>query len=423
MVARPSLPVRYANPNIKDHLKAPNLPPVKYQILNCQGKDILVGRLKIETPTDTGHAFILRRFDTGAISLTTMFRAAFPNASDSDERQEIQWVRDTYDLSGNNGSTKDAHITRLAGTWVSPSVALELGKAYALNEIIEAVVQATPDPNGNYRRSGKAAANATPTQPTITPAKGISPTESTFSALSTTAVVEGPTSVVVSKPPSAARSLPTPSPTANIPPSKRRKESSPAPTSQSSKPPSSRASPAPSKAATPRRSARTKSPAPRSAAATTVMRTPKATRSSVRKEIVATTSVTLGDSELTVVEEESQLVEDGVAGSELHDEDIREQQKLIQDLKSKREAAKAAVEPVQMDVSEGSSLGSKKKREREEEEPEFRFEFRESETQERPIATNRRVGRFHLEPRAKSFAWGLAAFAVGMGAAYLPAFF
>lgn len=52
-------------------VKAPNLPPVKYQILNCQGKDILVsslclsypfflglivalnqvGRLKIETPT------------------------------------------------------------------------------------------------------------------------------------------------------------------------------------------------------------------------------------------------------------------------------------------------------------------------------------------------------------------------------------
>jgi hypothetical protein len=376
--------------------------------------------LTARIPQDTGHAFILRRFDTGAISLTTMFRAAFPNASDADERTEIQWVRDTYDLSGNNGSTKDAHITRLAGTWVSPQVALELGQAYALGEIIEAVVQATPDPNGNYRRSGKAAAatSATPTQPVVAAAgvsvtKGISPTESTFSGVSTTAVIAGPTSVVVSKPPSAVRSLPTPSPTSNKPPSKRRKESSPAPTSQSSKPPSSRGSPAPTKIPTPRRSARTKSPAPRSAA-TTVLRTPKATRSSARKEAVAGTSITPGASDLTAVEEENQLVEDGVAGSELHDEDVREQQKLIQDLKSKRDAAKAKVERVEMDVVEEYSF---KKREREEEEEELRFEFKEPETQERAIATNRRVGRFHLEPRAKSFVWGIAAFAVGMGAA------
>ncbi|KAJ3484474.1 hypothetical protein NLJ89_g11976 [Agrocybe chaxingu] len=114
MVARPPLPLRSANPHIKDHLNAPSLPPVKYQILHCQGKEILVGRLKIETPTESGHAFILRRFDTGAVSLTTMFRAAFPNASDYEEKVEIQWVKEHHDLSGNNGSTKDTHITRLA---------------------------------------------------------------------------------------------------------------------------------------------------------------------------------------------------------------------------------------------------------------------------------------------------------------------
>ena len=268
-----------------------------------------------------------------------MFRAAFPNATEGEERAEIQWVRDSYDLTGNNGSSKDAHITRLAGTWVSPQVAIELSKAYSLAEIIDVVVQATPDPTGNYRRSGKAASAAAPTAAAPPPAPA--PTVQAIAAPTP------PASIVVSKPPSGVRSLPTPSPTANAPPSKRRKESSPAPTSQSSKPPSSRASPAPSKIAAPRRSTRTKSPAPRSAAITTVLRTPKVTRTA-RKGVSAGTSSTPGGSELTAVEEESQFVEDGVAGAELHAEDVREQQKLIEDLKSKRAAAKLAAEQAEM---------------------------------------------------------------------------
>ncbi|KIM39755.1 hypothetical protein M413DRAFT_181993 [Hebeloma cylindrosporum] len=409
MVARPPLPVRFANPNIKEHLAAPHLPPVKYQILSCQGRDILVGRLKIETPTDTGHAFILRRFDTGAVSLTTMFRAAFPKATDMEEKQEIQWVKDTYDLSGNNGSVKEPQITRLAGTWVSPQVALELGKAYALGAIINAVVEACPDPNGNYRRSGKAAA-----------AGGSTNTPKAAAAAITTTVSTQTTTPAVSKPPSAAKSLPTPSPTAAVPPAKRRKESSPVPTPQSSKPPS-RASPAPSKVAPPRRSTRTKSPAPRSAAAaiaplTSASRTPKAPRSSAKKEVVASTSLTPGGSDLTAVDEEGELVNDGVAGAELREQDIEEQKKLIEDLKQKRNQ-----EEGQMDTEESASS---KKRDREEGDKPLQFQFKEPETEERAIATNSRVGRFHLEPRAKSFAWGVAAFAVGMGAvSFLPSFF
>ena len=61
MVVRPSLPVRSVNPYIDIHrmysrsphhlslqlllffkVNATHLPPIKYQILNCQGKDILV---------------------------------------------------------------------------------------------------------------------------------------------------------------------------------------------------------------------------------------------------------------------------------------------------------------------------------------------------------------------------------------------
>jgi len=62
------------------------------------------------------------------------------------------------------------------------------------------------------------------------------------------------------------------------------------------------------------------------------------------------------------------------------------------------------------------------KRAREEEEggkDELRFNFKELETEERKIATNKRVSRFHLEPQQKSFAWGVAAFAIGLGAVYV----
>jgi len=352
-----------------------------------------------------------------------MFRAAFPNATESDEKVEINWVRENYDLTGNNGSTRDTHITRLAGTWVSPQVAVELGKEYKMDELIKAVVEASPDPNGSYRRSGKAA--PPPSYPLNTPSVAVNtgvpapPTPASVIPLTTQTTLSS-TTEIVTKPTSAVKSLPTPSPTAAAPPAKRRKESSPVPTPPSSKPPS-RASPAPTKTPV-RRSTRTKSPAPRTSVViplTSVSRTPKITRTA-KKETQASTSLTPGGSDLTVVDEESQLVEDGIAGSELRNQDIKEQQKLIEDLKSKRDAERLAAPSAVATTTEEASMDvaeelSSRKRDREEETP-LKFDFKEPEVEERVIATNRRVGRFHLEPRAKSFAWGIAAFAVGMGA-------
>ena len=349
-----------------------------------------------------------------------MFRAAFPNASDSEEKLEVAWVKDNYDLSGNNGSAKDAHVTRLAGVWVGPSVALELGHAYMLGRLIEAVVEAKPDPNGNYRRSGKS--TATTNAPT---------TVNPPATVKAQAVVASSPPSIVSKPPSAAKFLPTPSPTAAAnPPTKRRKESSPAVEPQTVAKPSSRQSPAPTKVSAPptptlRRSTRAKSPALRQPSAPPPFRSPKATRSVVKKESIALiTPITAGDSDLTVVDEESLVVENGVVGAELRDQDIKEQRKLIQDLKDKRNAArKGQVETEEsMDVGgDGSSSSSHssiagKKRERENEDEPLRFDFKEPEKEERVISTNRRVSQFNMEPRTKSFAWGLAAFAVGMGA-------
>ncbi|KAJ6619708.1 hypothetical protein B0H10DRAFT_2163793 [Mycena sp. CBHHK59/15] len=357
IVTRPPLPVRHENTHIKDLLKSGPLPPVKYQILNFQGNDILVGRMKIDTPTPSGHAFILRRFDTGAVSLTTMFRAAFPNAPDDAEKREVQWVKDTYDLTGNNGSSKDTSITRLAGTW-------ELGKEYSLGNLIQAVVQAQPDPTANYRRSGNKYGQKDAPAPTP--------------SLSSVSVHV------------ASRTLPTPSPTNASPnPAKRRKESSPAPA------PAAPATPLP-----PRRSTRTRSPTPKIA--------PMASLTSAAK-----TAVTPGGSDETAVDEEGDVVEESV-GTELREQDLAEQRDMIEGLKAQRDKALAVKYG-----GKAADAPSKLKRVREDEKKKLEFEFKAPEVGERVIATNRRIS-----PSQKSFVWGVMAFAFGMTAvSFLPSMF
>lgn len=336
-----------------------------------------------------------------------MFRAAFPTASDHDEKLEMQWVKENYDLAGNNGTTKDTHITRLAGTWVSPSVAVELGDLYSLGPLINTVVDAKPDPGANYRRSGKSAGTAgTPKPSAAAPLVKHTPARATD-----------------------AKSIPpsSPSPAALAHPAKRRKESSPAPAPVSAPAPMAKSNSDTLRA--PRRSTRTKSksPAPRSnvplmsvISAPTPAKSPKVVKALRRAE-----ALTPGGSDETVVDEENEVVEDDVAGSALREQDIKEQKLLIEDLKVKREAAlkmeladKEEVEESEEgeEEEEAKDGGVGVKRAREDEDEPLKFEFKEPQIGDRVIATNTRVSRFQMEPRTKSFAWGVAAFAVGMSA-------
>ena len=111
---------------------------VKFQTIVRESREIVVGRIKVPTvgiasnlrllqPGNNPHAFILRRYDTDAISLTTMYKVAFPGASEEDERREMDWVcgalglnswqvRSSYDTSNTNGS-RDCDAVRLAGQW------------------------------------------------------------------------------------------------------------------------------------------------------------------------------------------------------------------------------------------------------------------------------------------------------------------
>ncbi|KAK4685481.1 hypothetical protein P7C73_g4671, partial [Tremellales sp. Uapishka_1] len=153
---RPSLPEEFRNPYLS------NLPEdvtiVKFQTIVREGREIVVGRLKV--PTGGGaHAFILRRYDTNAISLTTMFKVAFPGAPEADEKSEMMWVKSSFDTRHVNGGPRSP-VVRLAGQWGSRHLAIHLAPSYNLAELVAALARAVPDPHVVYRRSQRSQAAA-----------------------------------------------------------------------------------------------------------------------------------------------------------------------------------------------------------------------------------------------------------------------
>jgi len=130
--------------------------------------------------------------------------------------------------------------------------------------------------------------------------------------------------------------------------------------------------------------------------------------------------MTPAGSDETVVEEEAEAIE---LAKPSMTQDIAEQMELIERLKAERDLLKMQTAGL---VPDTGPVVAPLKRERDDEEKkeELRFTFKEPETEERRIVTNKRVSRFELEPRNKSFAWGIAAFAIGMGAvSFLPNLF
>ncbi|KAN0138953.1 hypothetical protein V8E53_003341 [Lactarius tabidus] len=375
-VPRPPLPIEHLNPHIKSFDSA-NIPTVKFQEIIREGQSTIVARMKVPTPS--GHAFILRRLDTGAISLTTMFRAAFPTASDESERMEANWVKANYDNTGGNRTGK----ARFAGTWVTTEVAIGIADEYSLGKIISPLTDAKPDPNTEYRKSSRAQQQQQQTPDKVSP---------------------------------APKQLPTPSPSMPAPnPPKRRREASPA----STKAPSIASSSPAKSPLTPilvRRSQRTASPAPpptpkpSSQKVASTPKSSKVSRSPLKNRRLE--AVTPAGSDETAVDDE---VPD-VPVPDIN-EDIREQKEMIEAFKAQREANLRAD-----DEDTAMVEGAEKKREREDENAALEFNFKEPETQERKIATNRRVTRLpEMTPERRSFAWGIAAFAAAVSAVtYLP---
>lgn len=354
-------------------------------VLISFSSDIHYPHAPIRQPS--GHAFVLRRFDTGAISLTTMFRAAFPTAPEDYEKVEASWVKANYDSYGANGTGRDAASKlRLAGTWIHPDVALTLAPHYSLEHVIEPLTTVHPDPSQEYRRSTK------PQSPHVNANTNPSPSKA------------GPR-IEVNAPPAS------PSP-ASGPAAKRRKESSPvvaAPIPAESLPP-------------PRRSGRTSiSPAPQ------VARPPRSkgtrtTRGQVKPASVngrVSTRLTPAESDHAPPAEDAEgddIAE--VPGPDMS-QDIAEQKEMIAKLKAERDAKASSTkfppaEPIVKTESQAS------KRSREEEEKPLQFNFKEPDEENavvvRPIASNSRLS-LDLEPQQKSAAWGALWFAAGLAAA------
>lgn len=356
------LPVKFQEIAREGHVAIVRLP---FSVSSAtRSRHVQVGRMKIPTPG--GHAFILRRLDTNAISITTMFRATYPQASEEAEKAEISWIKNNYELAGANKTGR----ARFAGTWAGIDVALNIADTYSISHLLPALINSVPDPAQIYSKSrGK-----TTTQP-LTP----QPT-----------------------PPSP------PKPTG---PNKRRKEATPQPTARASPAPAPTPASAPieitspAPVPTPRRSTRLKSPAPTPALPLSPRRTPKLQRARVEPEEVqipptpATPEVTHAEEEEAVVAMEPSMAED-----------ILEQRELIAGLKAQRAAAVARGE-------DQAGTASSLKRTIEEVEPPLVFNPKEPETEPRAVATNSRI-RFlrNPSPRTKSAFWGVAAFAAGVGA-------
>lgn len=321
----------------------------------------------------SGHAFVLRRLDTSAVSLTTMFRAAFPTATDDHEKAESSWVRATYDLTGTNKGGR----ARFAGTWVTPEIALQLADSYRLGSVLPILVKAEPEAGVVYRRSTRAQQPTPEQSPAAAKEPGPAPAKKRREGSPATPKVVPPTPKVAPATPVAVEPIvPTP------PPSTTRQAATPSP----------------------RRSTRYKSPAPTPAPPRA--RTPRSTR--IRK-------VATPEPELVQEEAEADPVAQAMT-QDIMDEDIREQKALIARLKQERarRAAKKEIEEEE-EVHEASPVRPASKRPREEEVLKFDFKEPTEEVGERAIATNRRVS-LQMTPQRKSAAWGALAFAFALGA-------
>lgn len=144
--------------------------PVKLQVINREGEDIIIGRVKLPSTNGVDHAFLLRRFDTNAIAASSMYRLAFPFASVEDERREMEYLEQRYDVITANGGPEKIYKrprgrpskkvlesgelpfeerlpagssgVKLQGTWIPCADGLELAKEYRLERFARPLIEA-----------------------------------------------------------------------------------------------------------------------------------------------------------------------------------------------------------------------------------------------------------------------------------------
>lgn len=158
---RPALPTE-RNPLIPTTPSPVKLQSIRRSTLNTEGeresKDVVIGRIKMPSPTGSGHSFLLKRFDTGGIAANYMFKLAFPQASREEEEHEMKWLAQVYPacVRANGGklqhvdpTTQEIHTVlppgstgvSLGGLWLTEQDAQEVAEEYGLSLHIRELAQ------------------------------------------------------------------------------------------------------------------------------------------------------------------------------------------------------------------------------------------------------------------------------------------
>lgn len=84
------------------------------------GTAATIGGIAADSFALSGCSHIIKRFDTGGISASSLFRAAFPTATEAQEEREMQWIiknpRQKYGDTRKAG-VEDDETKKLSGTW------------------------------------------------------------------------------------------------------------------------------------------------------------------------------------------------------------------------------------------------------------------------------------------------------------------
>lgn len=168
---KPALPIDKKN----SLLDRGRVRSVKTQLIPLENNwSITIARVKVPTTSGvSGH--LIKRFDTNAISASSFFRAAFPDASVEDEQAHMSYFTEQYDTATAGGD----HIgpeCKLTGTWVPVAHAETIAEWYGLSKFAADLIT-FPDPNngsdspmdpktGLKRSESSQVTNSDPPQPT-----------------------------------------------------------------------------------------------------------------------------------------------------------------------------------------------------------------------------------------------------------------
>ncbi|PLW43276.1 hypothetical protein PCANC_17391 [Puccinia coronata f. sp. avenae] len=133
--------------NYSGKLRAVRTQDIKLEIRvgdEIQQSIVPIARIKIPAPEKIS-SHLIRRFDTNAISASSFFRSAFPNASEEEEAVHMDYLHKIYDTHA-AGAIAFGPERRLTGVWVPLEYANEIAEEYGIARFAAPLIN-YPSPN------------------------------------------------------------------------------------------------------------------------------------------------------------------------------------------------------------------------------------------------------------------------------------